>query len=468
MDTSTIMTLVKEASQHTYPGLPTGHLPLPITSWLQGTARKGGCTNVIIDELIDYLASCGAEIPTVQNGDLSTMDTSTLFCNFSFPRHAEGGMFLEKKETSHWTVPSDFAITIRRICWGRWLRALKALRAEIFSAFILADAFWTLPQLWLWKSWQTHVATPKLSLPRFLSPLTSNPAHSLSRCPTPHYWFSGRHKGPFNYLAELRSCGSACATFWMSFVITLIHRPILAPLSISRLEDLVSCVLHINTKKNLENGQRYDHSCQAPRRMEQFRPAQRGCIGLANLCAKHARSQVPAHQIATTLHRPWPSALWSCSKALSTALAALWLLLLKTQGGTCQDSLDQADCHASRCWYIAPCNLEMQIRLDHCPDAIEVFQVGQWSSPRKFARSLHRWESLPFPSWWRQKFNSRKNELAAMVPESKAFLIRRSQIVSAPDLGMHASRMADIRNVSWSNRCFTVRVRPALSTTLVT
>ena len=92
------MTLVKKASQHTYPGLPTGHLPLPITSWPQGTARKGGCTNVIIDELIDYLASCGAEIPTVQNGDLSTMDTSTLFCNFSFPRHAEGGMFLEKKK----------------------------------------------------------------------------------------------------------------------------------------------------------------------------------------------------------------------------------------------------------------------------------------------------------------------------------------------------------------------------------
>ena len=30
-----------------------------------------------------------------------------------------------------------------------------------------------------------------------------------------------------------------------------------------------------------------------------------------------------------------------------------------------------------------------------------------------------------------------------------------------------ASRMADIRNVSWSNRCFTVRVRPALNTTLV-
>lgn len=53
---------------------------------------------MIIDELIDYLASCGAEIPTVQNGDLSTMDTSTLFCNFSFPRHAEGGMFLEKKK----------------------------------------------------------------------------------------------------------------------------------------------------------------------------------------------------------------------------------------------------------------------------------------------------------------------------------------------------------------------------------
>lgn len=54
---------------------------------------------MIIDELIDYLASCGAEIPTVQNKDLSTMDTSTLFCNFSFPRHAEGGMFfLEKKK----------------------------------------------------------------------------------------------------------------------------------------------------------------------------------------------------------------------------------------------------------------------------------------------------------------------------------------------------------------------------------
>lgn len=89
--------------------------------------------------------------------------------------------------------------------------------------------------------------------------------------------------------------------------------------------------------------------------------------------------------------------MWSCRKAC-TALAAVWLLLLKTTLGTCQDSLDQADCHASRCWYIAPCNLEMQKRLDHCPDAIEVFQVGQWSSPRKFGRSLHRWESLPFPS----------------------------------------------------------------------
>lgn len=96
-----------------------------------------------------------------------------------------------------------------------------------------------------------HMSQPQNCLCLVSCRLTSNPSHSLSRCPTPHY-NSGRHKGPFNYLAELRSCGSACATFWMSFVITLIHRPILAPLSISRLENQIwfpaSC---ISTQKRI-------------------------------------------------------------------------------------------------------------------------------------------------------------------------------------------------------------------------
>ena len=89
---------------------------------------------------------------------------------------------------------------------------------------------------------------------------------------------------------------AARAQFWMPFVFTLIHR-------FSRhchyqqvgtldLASYLTCI--IDTKKTWENGKRYDHSCQAPRRVEYFRPAQRGCIGPTNLCAKHARSQVPA------------------------------------------------------------------------------------------------------------------------------------------------------------------------------
>lgn len=63
---------------------------------------------------------------------------------------------------------------------------------------------------------------------------------------------------------------------------------------------------------------------------------------------------------------------------------------------------------------------------------------SSWSmvKPKKIWAFFAQMGISSFSFMMAAKFNSRKNELAAMVPESKAFLIRRSQIVSAPDLGM--------------------------------